>query len=40
VEKKSGDVLESGVVATMETMERKPDGKVESEVEKTGQEIY
>ena len=39
LEKRSGDVLEPSVVATMETIERKPDEEVESEVEKTGQEI-
>jgi len=38
-EKISGDVLEPSVVATIETIERKPDEEVESEVEKTGQEI-
>jgi hypothetical protein len=32
-------VLEPSVVATIETIERKPDEEVESEVEKTGQEI-
>jgi hypothetical protein len=39
LEKRSGDVLEPSVVATMETIERKPDEEVESEVEKTGQQI-
>jgi hypothetical protein len=31
--------MESSVVETMEAIERKPDEKVEGDVEKTGQEI-